>query len=778
MRRTGICLGIALCAPLLRGAEITARDGLAVLRAGTMERAIRYDAAGVRTTSLRVGGREMLAGPAREFSVVFTREQSGRRPVGLRPEEAGERIFFTTSRAVWRAEGFDPARYDDTRPTAPKWVDPRPFQAGALAGSAAAPEAAVTRPAPGVTRLSIRIRLEEPAGVAAELHYEVYDGHAAIRKWAVVRNGGPHWLKLDRMVVEDLHLAALTAKPLAAAMFGVQPSVVAFEGPGARYGVIAASEIPSALRWISGESAMGYTPALFEWVLGPGEEFTSEPVFYYGYAGAVRETVSSVSLPLDRTVEGPYMEFLKEHVGIAAERAPMHGPQWMTWAYFADRIDDPLVRRLAELAARAGFTEMLLDDGWQKGRLGTDVDQAKFPDFGATADFIRRQGLQLGLWVSCFRDADSRDARDMPEARVLPMVSRSPTLPGVAMSFASPWRDYFVKDLVETARRFGATYLKQDFTNIMYGDLAEGHESRTRKESLLRGLRGLLAAEAGLRRSAPEIVNEVTHEIYWGTPGVPADLAALKHAARFHIPPNVCAGADVNREFPGRTPTAAEHAAVLRGGCWLARQRFYSHRGLPLYPLEFYGAATTSFQGSLTPDVQDRQVASWLMGMPVCFSGDLRTLSDANLAHYRRRLVEVRRLESAYGIYRHFQFSGVPEPTDVDWHWWGKLNREGYGAVVVLRGAGGAPRRAVNIPWVLPERSYRVAGLFSGKSYGVVSGKALRETGLPVALAPNGQELLELAPAAAAYAAPASARGTGTSSVLPARAVGPSGTEK
>ena len=26
---------------------------------------------------------------------------------------------------------------------------------------------------------------------------------------------------------------------------------------------------------------MGYTPSLFEWVLGPGEEFASEPVFYY-----------------------------------------------------------------------------------------------------------------------------------------------------------------------------------------------------------------------------------------------------------------------------------------------------------------------------------------------------------------------------------------------------------------------------------------------------------------------------------------------------------------
>ena len=55
------------------------------------------------------------------------------------------------------------------------------------------------------------------------------------------------------------------------------------------------------------------------------------------------------------------------------------------------------MRQLADIASRAGFTEMLLDDGWQKGRLGTDVDTAKFPDFAATAEYIRSKGLALGL---------------------------------------------------------------------------------------------------------------------------------------------------------------------------------------------------------------------------------------------------------------------------------------------------------------------------------------------------------------------------------------------
>jgi hypothetical protein len=334
----------------------------------------------------------------------------------------------------------------------------------------------------------------------------------------------------------------------------------------------------------------------------------------------------------------------------------------------------------------------------------------------------------------------------MPEARILPPLIRSPSLPGLAMSFASAWRDFYVQDLAALARRYGVTYFKQDFTNIMYGDLAEGHESRTRKESLLRGLRGLLAAQAALRRAAPEVVNEITHEIYWGTPGVPADLAALKHTARFHIPPNECIGSDLAREFRGRSVTAEEHAAALRRGCWLARQRFYSHRGLPLYPLEFYAAATMNHLGSLTPAIQDRQVASWLMGMPVCYSGDARTLSEENISHYRARFELVKRLEKDYGIYRRFQFSGVPEPTDLDWHWWGKLNPGGYGAVVVVRGSGGADGRAVNIPWVQAGRTYRVSGLFSGKQYGVHAGKKLQAAGLSIELPVNGQEILELAP--------------------------------
>ncbi len=729
-------------------AGITVTREQAVLKSQNLERVIEIRDGRVRTVRLAVGGREMLAAAAREFSAVVMRESSNRKPQGLRPGDTQEKNAFTiANRARWRGDLYDVSRYDDIRPDAPRWVDAQNVVAGGANAVKTQPSVEVATPSAGVSRLTIAFAPAGSAtieGVRIELIYETYDGYPAIRKWVRVRNNGSRWLRLDRMVIDDVHLSSLTRKPLAAAMFGVQPSVVAFEAPGGAEGLIAASEVPSALRTISDQGAMGYTAALFEWVLGPGEEFVSEPVFYFGYSGAVRATISGMSMPLDRAVEGPYLDFVRRVIGVAADKAPMHGPQWLTWAYFYDKIDDKLVRQLAGIISQAGFTEMLLDDGWQKGRLGTEVDTVKFPDFAATSRFIREKGLALGLWVSCFRDLDSRDMRDMPDARILPELIRSPDLPGLAMSFASSWRDYYVKDLVETARRYGVSYFKQDFTNIMYGDLADGHESRTRRESLLRGLRGLLAVQASLREAAPDVVNEITHEIYWGTPGVPADLAALKSTARFHIPPNECVGSDIAREFAGRKIDAEEHREALLRGCWLARQRFYSHRGLPLYPLEFYAAATTNHEGSLTADVQDRQVASWLMGAPVCYSGDARTLTKENITHYRKRLDEVKRLESHYGIYKRFQFSGVPEPTDTDWHWWGKLNETGEGVVVVIRGSAGADTRAVNVPWVDRKRTYRVTGLFSGKSFGTVRGSRLQDAGITVALPAYGQELLEL----------------------------------
>lgn len=742
----------AACCAIAAGPSIV-REGDAIrIKAGVLERVIRVSAGNVATEDLTVSGTPLIAGRADELSFRITRAEPNRNPLELPVYSGGPALNVAEAKSndtdALKVSGKGKP---ETKPAAGqlRWIDERAFSATSWRHCFDLTNVTVTTPRPGAQRLIIRARsLKDPllAGVSVNLIYEVYDGFPVIRKWVEIHNNGANWLKLDHFLTDDIKLGNGFARrvPLTPSERGASSSIIAFSQADNNKGIIVASEVPSALRVISPHGASGYNPEHFEWVVGPAESFVSEPSFLYGFSGEVIKTASAESIPLDRAVEDGFKTFLREHLEISPARLQIPAPIWCSWSNFGHRIDDVLIREQADIAAKCGFATVQIDDGWQKDRLGITPDAKTFPDFGATCDHIRSNGMRLGLWVSCFRSPDAGDFKALPSAAIAPEVRR---LDGLAMSFASPWNQYYANDLVFLHDRYGATYFKQDFSNIQFGDLAVGHHSRTRKESLLRGLRGLLESQALLRHLAPDVANEITHEIYWGTPGTPCDLAALKHVSLYHIPPNDYSGCGHFKERPG--PAWSKYnpdtlRTELVKGCMNARNRFYDHRGLPLECVEYYGAATVNWQGSLTPQVQDRQICSWLMGSPSVFAGDLASLTDENIARYRSRFDILKRLEATYGIYRHFQYSGVPSPTDTDWHWWGKLDRHGCGAVVILRGSGGEDRRGINIPWVDPARTYRVAGLFDGKDFGTFTGKQLQNGALSIALPHLGQEILEL----------------------------------
>ena len=227
----------------------------------------------------------------------------------------------------------------------------------------------------------------------------------------------------------------------------------------------------------------------------------------------------------------------------------------------------------------------------------------------------------------------------------------------------------------------------------------------------------------------------------------------MKHVAFYHIPPNDYLGLGGNAfrkklvsEYDSLCLPEKVREDLLRG-CWNARQRYFAHRGLPLHMLEYYGAATANVQNALTTEIQDRQVCSFLMGAPVVYAGDLLSLTDENMQHYKKRFDLLDKLQQEYNIYRHFQFSGVPAPTDESWHWWGKLNVDGCGAVVVLRGSAGANSQKINIPWVKTDEIYLVKGLFSEKTMGEFSGQQLQEGAITLMLPNWGQEIIEISKA-------------------------------
>jgi len=719
---------------------ITINDNAVKIAAGILSRNIDLAEDRVRTTGLRVDESELLFKPSDDFQVTFHQAIPDRRPAGLR---------LTPDQKVEWAD----AENASSKEQPVQWKELATINGENCSSFFKLVGKKLHSPKKGVTRLHVRLlSLENNSlkDVAINIYYEIYQGYPAIRKWIEIVNNGPRWLKLDQFIIDNINIKAAfaVATPFTPEEKGAGSCIVSFSNPDHSSGIIATSEIPSALRKIANDGAMGYANEYFEWVIGPAENFVSEPVFYFAFHGKNVKTISGVSTALDRALEIPFKDFLRNCVGLRGLAAAVPAPIWCSYTNFLVTLTDADMRQQADIAARIGFVTFQLDEGWAKTPSpGGSEPGPSFPDFESTCAYIRSKGLQLGLWISCFRGIDSKDIAAIPDGRSLPLFTN--TKRGYGMSFSSEWRDYFANDIVYMRDKYGMLYVKEDLTNISKGDIAHNHESRTKKESVLRGLRGLLQVNRRVQELSPEVWTQVTHEIYWNTPGPAADIAVLKYACAFHTNPNTYLGAGnaSKRVSPDWIFDPLKMRADLIKSCWESRQRFYSHRGLPLYAVEFYAANAVNIRGSLTTAVQDRQICSWLMGAPTVFAGDLSSLTEENIQHYRKRFDLLKKLQAAYNIYHYFQYSGVPAPTETDWHWWGKINEKGYGVVVVVRGNAGEGARAINIPWVIAGKKYKVTALLSGKKAGSHSGTQLQNGAIKLALPVFGQEILEVAPA-------------------------------
>jgi alpha-galactosidase len=96
---------------------------------------------------------------------------------------------------------------------------------------------------------------------------------------------------------------------------------------------------------------------------------------------------------------------LKDLPANGLAQAPPMG--WNSWNRFHTKIDDQIVRGIADAMASngmkdAGYMYILIDDGWQWKRDDAGVLQPNpgFPDMKALADYVHSKGLKLGIYSS------------------------------------------------------------------------------------------------------------------------------------------------------------------------------------------------------------------------------------------------------------------------------------------------------------------------------------------------------------------------------------------
>ena len=93
--------------------------------------------------------------------------------------------------------------------------------------------------------------------------------------------------------------------------------------------------------------------------------------------------------------------------GTRLDLAPTPPMGWMTWNLFQDRIDEQLIREMADAMVDGGFRDagyeyIFIDDCWQGGRDNRNnliPDPQKFPSgMKALADYVHDRGLKLGIY--------------------------------------------------------------------------------------------------------------------------------------------------------------------------------------------------------------------------------------------------------------------------------------------------------------------------------------------------------------------------------------------
>jgi len=105
---------------------------------------------------------------------------------------------------------------------------------------------------------------------------------------------------------------------------------------------------------------------------------------------------------LPARIEPPALHKVRDN-GLA--RTPPMG--WNSWNKFSRRVDDTIVRGIADAMVRngmrdAGYVYINIDDTWEAERDANGVlgSNTKFPDMKALADYVHGKGLKIGIYSS------------------------------------------------------------------------------------------------------------------------------------------------------------------------------------------------------------------------------------------------------------------------------------------------------------------------------------------------------------------------------------------
>jgi len=593
---------------------------------------------------------------------------------------------------------------------------------------------------PNGNALTIRLR-HKTLALEVAVVYSVYDGHSATRKHLVLRNVGDAPLHFSHLNIESLGIAlGPENETTLLTQYGTIPREIFYTGRSEDAGLLLAngrtgngiavlSEVPGYMKRteVSGwdDARQVRIGVLYDTDLMPfartleaGEQFTT----------------ASASLLTFRNGDGfhdPHWQLPSYTSQVLMRRVNAQGPPWIynTWEPFERSINRDTALALIDAAGQMGIDIFTIDDGWQQDYGSNAVNLTSFPGgLQPILNAVEAQGMRLGLWIPvaaiATTTAEYRDHAAWAMRDIDGNLKTTGTMGGemAVMCMATGFPHVVAQRIIDAIERFHLAYVKLDLTTIFnaYGEApgcwAKGHDHGTWAESLNRIYEGLAAMTALVYQKHPEVLLDLTFEL-WGQ----------KHV----IDAGLLAAGDLDwmSNVEDRQPDSA--------GPLQARQLLYQRAAS--MPVE------AMLIGNMHADLPSIHVAfATALGSAPLLLGDLRNLTAADRQWYREKIAWFKNLRRTTPISQSFfPLGSWLQTTPAAWDGFARLARTGNGVIALFRNSCPQPSALVQLPLMPPGR-FRARSVISGKVLGVFDNTDWTR-GVPVSFADVGAvEVIEV----------------------------------
>lgn len=648
-----------------------------------------------------------------------------RRTIYLGPDSSA----LTTSSFVYLPSGYDFSREGSIEFSF--CVNGQTFSGGKSLSGVMFRAWRIVQPDPSTARLELDFVSLAAPYFSATLCYEMYEGHAACRKWLTIRSETGEPLRLTEVYCEHANLDPWGIVNLQIfADFGRnlrQPPYIGDKNDAAilvvgdKGSLVVGNEAPGFLKETRvyfpnvPNIAAGYTSQHslypFARTLGPGEQFTADPAFI----------LLSVSREPEHIFQSELRSFVNNMLSFSILNTEI-SPSFVynTWTPFGTEINAKLVTELADALENTGTEYFVIDDGWQDNYGDWNPNPEKFPDgLKPVTEHIKELGMKPGLWISLATIEKQSQAFDQYKSYVVRDEHGNPSnlhgwvnnLDVFTINMHSPWSSYMLDKINTLVETYDLKYLKIDLSAVksayvtnpaITGDF--GADGTMQQDSYLLIYRSVMQLFDSLRIAHPDVLIDCTYEL-WGDYHA-IDYALLKHA---HV--------DWISNFGSTQP---EGALRLRRLAWQRAN---------LTP------ASSLMIGNQEMDCQNHRLAfvSGFSSTPLML-GDPRKLTADDKQWYALMSGWFAEQLKKYRLAGCYQSLGSSLPSAFDWDAFARFNPHYQGGICcVFRNSSPDAIRYIRLPFVEAAKSYRLSipGQKGGK---VLSGSELQEKGLRVSI--------------------------------------------